>query len=59
MGKKSRTDVTHHRSNHLYFDDEVKIQLRLRTQLSLIVPAVVYEKEGEIPSELVTVARDA
>jgi len=29
MGKKSRTDMTHHRSNHLYFDDEVKIRLRL------------------------------
>jgi hypothetical protein len=41
MGKKSRRDVTHHRSNHLYFDDEVKIRPRLfswRTQLSLIVP---------------------
>ena len=33
--------MTHHRSNHLYFDDEVKIRLRhfsLGTQLSLIVP---------------------
>jgi hypothetical protein len=41
MSKKSRTSRTHHRSNHLHFDDEVKIRLRvffLRTQLSLIVP---------------------
>jgi hypothetical protein len=38
MRKKLRTNVTHHRSNHLYFDDEVKIRLRVWTQLSLIVP---------------------
>jgi hypothetical protein len=40
MGRKSRANVTHHRSNHLYFDDEVKTRPRLfslRTQLSLIV----------------------
>jgi hypothetical protein len=29
MGKESRTNVTHHRSNHLHFDDEVEIRLRL------------------------------
>jgi len=34
MGKKSRTNRTHHRSNHLYFDDEVKIRLRLWGHIS-------------------------
>jgi hypothetical protein len=29
MGEKPRTSMTHHRSKHLYFDDEVKIRLRL------------------------------
>jgi hypothetical protein len=39
MDKKSRTNATHHRSNHLHFDDELKDPAApLGTQLSLIVP---------------------
>ena len=58
MGEKSKWGMTHHRSNHLAGDvGNVRLPF-LRRQLSLIVPAVVYEQEWETPSELVTVARD-
>jgi hypothetical protein len=55
MGRKSTTNMTHHRSNHLAGDTGGRSQGR---QLSLIVPAVVYEEERETPSEFVTVERD-
>ena len=38
MAKKPRTNVTHHRSNHLAGDGGYCPAASLRTQLSLIVP---------------------
>jgi len=44
MGKKSRMNRTHHRSKHL-LAMRFNPAASLRTQLSLIVPAVVYGQE--------------
>jgi hypothetical protein len=58
MGKKSRTNMTHHRSNHL-LGMRVMSGFRLRgRQLSLMLPSVVYEGYRKTPSDLVTVERD-
>jgi hypothetical protein len=55
VGKKSRTNRTHHRSKHLAGDAGNFRLPFLRRQLSLIVPTAVYGQERKTPSELVTV----
>ena len=54
MGEKSRTNMTHHRSN-LLLGMQVVSGCRLQgRQLSLILPVTVYEEWTETPSEFVT-----
>src|ERR1035438_9782316 len=58
MGKKPRTSVTHHRSNHLA-GDAGSVRLPTLGKTALPHPStVVYEQKGETPSDLVTIGRD-
>ena len=58
MGKKWRTSMTHHRSNHLLGIGVLSGCRLVGRQLSLILPRPVYEQGGETSSELVTDQRD-
>src|SRR5271166_6572161 len=58
MGKKARTNVTHHRSNHLTGMRVVSGCRLLVRQFSFILPDVVYGQARKTPSELVTDERD-
>ena len=54
MGKKSRPNMTYHRSNHLLGIGVVSGCRLQGRQLSLILPKVVYEEFWKTPSEFVT-----